>query len=166
MNIVLIGMPGSGKSTVGAMAARRLGRVFAETDAMIEAEEGMSIPQIFAQRGESCFRDAESAATRAAAALEHAVISTGGGIILRSENMEALAATGVIFFLDRNPADIAGENHSGRPLLAGDENRIFELYAQRIGLYRRYAHHTVPAGNTAEESLERLMTIVEREGIS
>ncbi len=165
MNIVLIGMPGSGKSTVGAMAARQLGRIFVETDTMIEEREHAPILQIFAQRGEGYFRDVESTVARAASELEQAVISTGGGIILRSENMAALAATGVIFFLDREAADIAGENHSGRPLLAGDKNRIFELYAQRIGLYRRYANHIIPAGRTVEESLERLMTIIEREGI-
>lgn len=165
MNIVLIGMPGSGKSTVGAMLARRTGRSFIETDALIEAREGASIPALFAGRGESGFRDAEHAAVRAAAAAEHAVIATGGGVILRPENMEALSADGAVFFLDRAPEEIAGEEHGGRPLLAGDRRRVFELYTQRIALYRKYASYVIAAGNTPEESLERLIETMEREGL-
>ncbi len=165
MNIVLIGMPGAGKSTVGALAARRLGRTFVETDSLIEQREGTAIPQIFAHRGESYFRDVESAVASEAATLENAVISTGGGMVLRSQNMAALAATGIIFFLDREVDALAGENHSGRPLLAGDRNHILELYTNRIELYRKYAKHRIKAGKTVEESLERLLRAVEAEGM-
>lgn len=165
MNIVLIGMPGSGKSTVGAILAGRTGRRLIETDAIIEEREGETIPAIFAGRGEGCFREAESAAVRDAAGEEYAVIATGGGVILRPENMAALAETGVVFFLDRDPADIAEENHGGRPLLAGDKNRVLELYTKRIKLYREYASYIIPAGKTPEESLDRLMETMEREGL-
>ena len=79
--------------------------------------------------------------------------------------MAALAATGIIFFLDREVDALAGENHSGRPLLAGDRNHILELYTNRIELYRKYAKHRIKAGKTVEESLERLLRAVEEEGM-
>lgn len=165
MNIVLIGMPGSGKSTVGAMLAEYTGRSLIETDALIEAREGLSIPALFAGRGEHGFRDAEHAAICEAAMAEHAVIATGGGVVLRPENMAVLSANGVVFFLDRPPEEIAKEDHGGRPLLAGTKDRVFELYTQRIALYRACARYTVAAGRTPEESLSRLIETMEREGL-
>jgi len=166
MNIVLIGMPGSGKSTVGALAAAQMGRRFFETDALIEAREGTTIGRMFEAKGEVYFRDLESAVVRAVAEKKSAVISTGGGVILRSENMATLSATGIIFFLDRDPVDIAGENHSGRPLLEGDRNRVFALYENRIELYKKYAKHIVKAGRTPRHTLENLLSAIEREGLT
>ncbi len=118
-NVVLIGMPGSGKSCVGAALAERLGMPLVETDAMVVEKTGRSIPDIFAQDGEAAFRREETAAARRAAAMEGTVISTGGGIILRPENMEILSATGTVYFLDRDPRDIANTELDGRPLLSG-----------------------------------------------
>ena len=107
-NVVLIGMPGSGKSCVGAALAERLGMPLVETDAMVVEKTGRSIPDIFAQDGEAAFRREETAAARRAAAMEGTVISTGGGIILRPENMEILSATGTVYFLDRDPCSAGG----------------------------------------------------------
>jgi shikimate kinase len=166
MNIVLIGMPGSGKSTVGAMAAHQTGRSFFETDALIEAQEGTTIARIFEEKGEGYFRDAESAAVRVLAKEENAVISTGGGVIVRRENMAALSSAGVLFFLDRDPADIAGENHGARPLLAGDKNRVLELYEERIALYRKYAKYIIKAGKTPWHTLENLLSAIAQEGLT
>ena len=163
MNIVLIGMPGSGKSTVGRRLAQLLDRPFVETDALIERREGRSIPDIFAQSGEEAFRAAETAAVREAAECQGAVISTGGGTVLRRENMEALAATGVLLFLDRPPEEIAGENHAGRPLLAGNRERVFTLYTQRIELYRKYAQYTVKSGKSPEDTAQAAASILKRE---
>ena len=102
-NVVLIGMPGSGKSCVGAALAERLGMPLVETDAMVVEKTGRSIPDIFAQDGEAAFRREETAAARRAAAMEGTVISTGGGIILRPENMEILSATGTVYFPGTSP---------------------------------------------------------------
>lgn len=159
MNIVLIGMPGSGKSTVGRLLSRRLGMPLADTDALVEAAAGRTIPEIFATEGEAAFRDRETAAARAAAAMENTVIATGGGIVLRGENMEALAKTGVVFFRDRAVEDIMGEDHSGRPLVGGDRARILNLYTQRIGLYKKYAKYTISNTKTAEEAANLIATI-------
>lgn len=159
-NVVLIGMPGSGKSSVGGLLAERLGLPLLDTDAIVEQAEGRAIPEIFAQLGEVHFRDAETRAAHRAASSGPAVISTGGGLILREENMQALKNTGVVFFLDRPPEDLAGLDHGGRPLLAGDARRIYTLYEQRIGLYRLYADHVIantaaPEG-AAEEIIRRM----------
>ncbi|NCB62761.1 MAG: shikimate kinase [Clostridia bacterium] len=163
-NVVLIGMPGSGKSSVGELVAKGLDRPFADTDAMVEEAEDRAISEIFAADGEAFFRDRESAAVLRAAAMDGAVIATGGGVILREQNMDALRKTGVIFFLDRPPEVLAGLDHGGRPLLAGDAERIFALYGQRIGLYRKYADHSISNPATAEEAAEQTIKLMEAEG--
>lgn len=143
-NLVLIGLSGCGKSTIGRRLARRMRMPLLDTDAMIEKNSGRSIPDIFAEDGETGFRDMESACARQAAAGSGAVISTGGGMILREENMKALAENGLIVFIDRHPSHILRSTSLGdRPLVQNDRDRLFRLYAERIDLYRRYAHVTV-----------------------
>lgn len=135
-NLVLIGMPGSGKSSLGRLLADRLGMKFTDTDGMIEAAEGKTISEIFAQRGEEYFRDLETYWIAEAARGENTVIATGGGAILREENRRALRENGVVFFIDRPPELILkSADLSDRPLLAEDRERIYRLYTQRIGLY-------------------------------
>jgi len=159
MNLVLIGMPGSGKSTVGKILSKMLCMPLVDTDALVEQTAGKTIPELFAQEGESAFRDRETAAARQAAALDNTVIATGGGIILRPENMEALAATGLIFFRDRDLEDIVGEDHMGRPLVGKDPDKLRILYTQRIDLYRKYAQYTISDTKTAEEAAARIAAL-------
>ena len=154
-NLVLIGMPGCGKSAVGRRLAGMLNMPLVDTDQLIVQEQGRSIPEIFSRDGEPVFRDMETAAARRAAAMEGVIIATGGGMVLRPENMEALSRTGVIFFRDRELSAIVGENHAGRPLIGEDKQRIYRLYDQRIHLYRRYAQHghSASAGRHNRDSL-------------
>ena len=159
MNLVLIGMPGSGKSTVGKILSKMLCMPLVDTDALVEQTAGKTIPELFAQEGESAFRDRETAAARQAAALDNTVIAMGGGIILRPENMEALAATGLIFFRDRDLEDIVGEDHMGRPLVGKDPDKLRILYTQRIDLYRKYAQYTISDTKTAEEAAARIAAL-------
>lgn len=159
MNLVLIGMPGSGKSTVGKILSKMLCMPLVDTDALVEQTAGKTIPELFAQEGESAFRDRETAAARQAAALDNTVIATGGGIILRPENMETLAATGLIFFRDRDLEDIVGEDHMGRPLVGKDPDKLRILYTQRIDLYRKYAQYTISDTKTAEEAAARIAAL-------
>lgn len=143
-NIVLIGLSGSGKSTLGRRLARRLRMPLFDTDAMIVAAEGRSIPDIFAESGERYFRDIESAACQAVANLSGAAIATGGGAVLREENMQALAENGIIFFLDRHPSRILrSASLHDRPLVQGDSERLLRLYSERLPLYRRWADATI-----------------------
>ena len=147
-NIVLIGMPGSGKTTIGQRLAAALGRRFVDTDDLIEEDHG-PIPDIFATHGEAVFRKYENAAAQAAADMCGAVISTGGGIILDEQNMQALNRTSVIVFLDR-PLDklIADTDTSYRPLLKDGKAALTALYHQRYPLYNKYADITM--GNNAD----------------
>ena len=139
-NLVLIGLPGSGKSTVSALLSRRLGWPLLDTDEMVVQREGRTIPEIFACEGEDYFRRVETVCAREAAGTEEAVIATGGGIVLREENMTALRRSGFVCFLDRGAAEIAeGLDISGRPLLREGREKIYRLARERDALYRKYA---------------------------
>lgn len=166
-NLVLIGMPGSGKTKMGALLAQRFGLPVLDTDALVAQAAGMTIPEIFDRFGEGRFRDLETQAVEQAAAQDGAVIATGGGVILRPQNMAALAKTGIVFFRDRPPEAIVGEDHKGRPLVGADRDqareRIFRLYEERIALYKRYAHHYIPPTDTYQEAAELIAAIFEKE---
>lgn len=148
-NLVLIGLSGCGKSTVARRLSRRLHMPLLDTDAIIVEAEGRSIPEIFAESGEAYFRDMESAACRAAAEQHGVIIATGGGAVLREANMEALAESGLIVFLHRHPSRILrSASLDDRPLVQDDAERLFRLYAERLPLYRRWAHVTVHNSGT------------------
>ncbi|MEG2037854.1 MAG: shikimate kinase, partial [Ruthenibacterium sp.] len=150
-NIILIGLSGSGKSTVGRLLARSLGRTLLDTDTMAEEQEGQSIATIFAQKGESYFRQLESELLREALACENAVIATGGGAILSAENRRLLKKSGQVFFLNRKPAEIIRTAQlQNRPLVAGDEGKLTVLYQEREKLYRATAHCTIEGKNAAD----------------
>lgn len=157
-NIVLIGMPASGKTTVGKLLAEALGRTFIDTDDLIVEKAGKSIPDIFAQEGEAAFRALESDAIREAGALTGAVIATGGGAVLRPENVIALKQNGKVYFLDRAPEKLSPG--TGRPLFA-DPADAQRLYAQREPLYRAAADVTVENNGTAEETMRLVASKVE-----
>ena len=153
-NIVLIGMPSSGKSTVGGIIAQKMGRELIDTDDEIVRRAKMSIPEIFKLRGESYFRELEAEVIRDAAALTGKVISTGGGAILRKENVRALRENGRIYFIDR-PLEYLIPTDT-RPL-SGTKEAIEERYRERYGLYRAAATVTVPSTTTAEDTARDIM---------
>ena len=138
-NIVLIGMPGCGKSTFGKRLAKKMGRSFYDADTVLEEREARTIKDFFAE-SEDAFRAAETRTLAYLAELEGVVIATGGGAVKRAENMELMKRKGVVVFLDRKPEQIFGNiEGDARPLLAADKQRIFKLYEERIDLYRKYA---------------------------
>lgn len=120
-------------------------------DAMIVAQEKRSINAIFEAEGEQYFRDLETACAKKVGAMQDAVIATGGGVVLRKENMDALKSNGILYFLDRSAKAIASSvDVSQRPLQKEDPNRIFQLQKERDRLYRRYAN-AVYSGGTAKD---------------
>ena len=133
-NIVLVGMPGSGKTTVGGELAALLGRELVDTDELVERNAGRSIPDIFAEDGEAAFRDLEQKAVFDAGSMQGKVIATGGGAVLRPENRLSLAANGFVVYLRRDTDRLARE---GRPLsLSGD---LAAMLAARDPVYSAFA---------------------------
>lgn len=135
-NIVFVGMPSSGKSTTGRLTAEMLGRAFFDSDEEIEKTEGMSAEGIIREKGERAFRDTESASIKNLAKKTGIVLSTGGGSVLRKENIEALRQNGIIIWL-RRPLELLSTD--GRPLSKNLET-LRAMYNVREGLYRAAAH--------------------------
>jgi shikimate kinase len=152
--VVLVGAPGSGKTTVGELLAARLGLPFRDTDADVEATTGMPISQLFVEQGEPYFRDLEVQAVRAAIAEHGGILSLGGGAVMREETQAALAGQHVVY-LEVDAAEAArrvGLNIA-RPLLLGNvRGQLSQLLAQRRPLYEKVAAVTVSTiGRSAEE---------------
>ena len=145
-NIVLTGMPSCGKSTVGALLAQMTGRELIDTDRIITEKHG-DIATIFATQGEAAFRDMESAAVQDAARQWGCIIATGGGAVLREDNVDALRSNGRVFFQDR-PLHLLTPTDD-RPL-AGDADAIRRRYAERYDTYCRTADVVIPAGDTPD----------------
>lgn len=155
-NIVLIGMPGSGKTTLGRCLAEMLNRVFIDADPEIEKDAGKTIPELFAV-SEDHFREQETKTARRLAKLRDKVLAMGGGVVLRQENIACLKENGLIIFLDRSPEDIVRDvDTETRPLLAAGRQRIYDLYAQREALYRKAADITVVNKGDLQEVLQCL----------
>ena len=153
-NIVLIGMPASGKSSVGKAIADSLGLSFTDTDEMIKERAGMDIPDIFSRFGEEEFRNMESEAVKLASSMNGTVIATGGGAVLRPENVRALKGNGRLFFLDRSPELLIPT--SDRPL-ARNREAINKRYAERYPIYSAAADIKIPAGGTVESVAQLIM---------
>lgn len=135
-SIVLVGMPGSGKSTVGKRLAKTLNMNFIDTDEIIVSKEGCEISEIFANKGEKYFRDLEEEVVKECAVLKNSVISTGGGAILRDTSVSYLKAYGVLFFLDRKPETLVPTDD--RPL-ADNKDKMLKLYQERLPRYKAVA---------------------------
>ena len=157
MLIALIGLPGSGKSTVGRQLAKRLHRPFYDTDQVIEQKLGCSIREYFEQEGEARFRDVEESVLDELTTLTHSVISTGGGSVLRLVNRQWLHQRGYAVYLSSLPDELFRRlrHDQSRPLLqvADPLDRLRDLYAIRDPLYRETAHFVVETGRPSIATL-------------
>ncbi|WMJ79799.1 shikimate kinase [Clostridium sp. MB40-C1] len=142
-NIVLIGMPGCGKSTIGKELAEELKVKFCDIDEYIVETTGLSIGEIFTE-GEDIFRSIEKESIKKISKVIPQVIATGGGVIKDSENIKELKGNGIIFFINRSIEKISTDvDILSRPLLKSGKEKLYDLYKERYLLYKRYCDYEI-----------------------
>lgn len=143
-NIILIGMMGCGKTTVGKLLSARMKKTLVDTDALIERQTGMTIPEIFREQGEDYFRSLEMGVAQALSIREDLIVACGGGLPTRDAAMAALKESGTVVWLDRDPGDIYDrEDMSGRPLAQEGREAFLARAEERRSIYERWADVTV-----------------------
>ncbi|HXX11230.1 MAG TPA: shikimate kinase [Burkholderiales bacterium] len=156
-SVFLVGMMGAGKTSVGKLLARHLGKTFHDSDQVIEARTGVRISLIFELEGESGFRAREAAVIEELTALKDSVLATGGGVVLDARNRELLKTRGTVVYLRASVNELWNRTRHdrNRPLLqTGDPyTRLCELHAERDPLYREVASITVETGAQSLKSL-------------
>jgi shikimate kinase len=159
--ISLIGLPASGKSTVGRQLARRLQVPFSDSDHVIEQRLGCSIREYFEREGEASFRDLEQAVIDELTQAQTGVLSTGGGVVLRPANRDQLHSRTHVIYLNSSPDELFRRlrHDRSRPLLqvADPLQRLRDLHAQRDPLYREAAHFSVDTGRPSVASLVNMI---------
>ena len=152
-NIVLVGMPGCGKSTVGELLSRRLGRVFVDSDTEFEKKYGISPAQCIESRGECEFRAMEHDVIAELGSRSGIVIATGGGVVTQEKNYAPLHQNGKIFFIERRLENLS---RKGRPLSMNIP--LETLYANRIDAYKRFADITVVSNEVVEDTVRAIIS--------
>lgn len=150
-NIILVGMPGCGKTTIGKLLAENYGRKFVDMDALIVEKAGKSIPEIFSEQGEPGFRKIEAEVAKEVGKEKELVIATGGGVIVTPENHDALRQNGTVVFINR---DINVLPTDGRPL--SQQNKLSDMFEKRLPLYRSICHAEINGNGTVNEVAERI----------
>ena len=153
-NIVLVGMPGSGKSTVSARLAEKLDRIALDSDAEIEERNGATCAQLIEKHGEAAFRKLESEVLADLGKRSGAVIATGGGCVMREENYDLLHQNGVIFWLERDLSQLPRE---GRPLSSGD---LAAMYEARKTHYARFADHVIDNNCSLDDTVRQILALL------
>ena len=156
-NIVLIGMPASGKSTIGKALSEKTGRPFADTDSLIVQKAGKPIPQIFAEEGEAAFRALESDVIRELSPRTGLIIATGGGAILDPQNVRRLSRNGLLCFIRRDPERL--QVTADRPLSSSRE-AMQALYESRREAYRRATERVIDNNGSLEEALRQFDALI------
>lgn len=156
-NIILIGMPGCGKSTVGALLAEALGRPVVDTDKAIEESAGCTIPEIFARGTEAEFRQIETAVLSDLSKQSGLIIATGGGCVTREENYPLLHQNGTIVWIKRDLHQLATQ---GRPL--SQVTKMEDMFKIRKPMYEQFADLTVSNDGTPEETAAKVLALLEQ----
>lgn len=167
--IVLVGLPGAGKSTVGPLVARRLGWRFVDLDAEVERAAQRTVAQIFADEGEAGFRAREVAATQTIASQDHLVVAAGGGWVTEPANWGALGPGALTVYLRVSPGTALarlGASGGGRPLLAGANpaEKLAQLLAARESMYLQ-ANHTVSADLLGPDEVAAIIVALATQGV-
>ena len=163
MRLSLVGLPGSGKSTVGRQLARRLDLPFEDSDHVIEQRAGCSIREFFERAGEAAFRDLEETVIAELTQGQSGVLATGGGAVLRPANRQRLREAGAVIYLRSTPEEVFRRvrRDAKRPLLqvADPLQRLRDLYAQRDPLYREAAQFVIETGRPSVATLVNMIVM-------
>jgi len=164
-NIILIGFMGTGKTTIATAVANRLKMRYVSTDNLIEKKENRTINEIFQKSGEDYFRDVESAVIRDVSCMEGLVVDTGGGAVIREENMSYMKSGGIVICLTADEKTIMErtKKYKHRPLLNVEDpkRKISDLLAKRAPFYAK-ADHTIDTGKlTAKQVVDKVIEIAE-----
>ena len=161
MPLWLIGMMGAGKSTVGQALAARTGRPFLDTDRLVEDAAGLAVVEVFEEEGEAAFRLHESQAIRAAAGVAEAVVATGGGAVLLSNNVRVMKSSGPVVWLQADPVTLADRIGiaPGRPLLMDVDvaERLSVILENRREDYEKAADHIVATDDFSVDEVAELL---------
>jgi shikimate dehydrogenase len=155
-NVILVGMPGSGKTTIGKALAEKLNKEFIDTDQEIERRENRTIPEIFASSGEEYFRKVESQVLKDVGKLAGKIISTGGGVIKNRDNYFPLMQNGKIFWIDRKVESLVTD---GRPL-SKDLETVKKLYLERKDNYAFFADAVIKNDTAVEDAVKGVIDLL------
>ena len=159
LNIVLIGMPGSGKTTISNKLSEELDMIYIDTDSLIEAKAGMKIDEIFSKYGEKQFREIEKEVIKDISIIQECIISTGGGVILDKDNVSALMANGIIFYINRSIDNIYHDLED-RPLAKSKEDLI-NLFERRSELYQESSDFIVDNNSDLNTTVKKIKDLIE-----
>lgn len=167
-NIYLVGMMGSGKTVTSKALASKLEKKCVDLDAVIEEKMGFSIADAFKEHGEDYFRDQEVVALKEVASQGNVVVATGGGVILRPENIDQMKATGKIIYLETEFVTLWNrvKTNTERPLLKGEapQDKLEKILAEREGIYQAISHFSVKTdGLSAEQVAEDILKVLHEE---
>lgn len=161
-NIVLIGMPGCGKTTIGKLLAQRLCLEFCDIDKFIEKKYKTTIADMF-KIGEDYFRKIESTAVEEVGKISPKIISTGGGVVKSYRNIEVLRKNGIIIFINRPLENIISDIDTvSRPLLADGKERIYKLFHERYHLYKKYCDYEIMNDADIDLVLKNIIHVIEK----
>ena len=161
-NVVLIGMMGCGKTTVGKLLSRAMGRSFVDTDQAIEERLGRTIPDVFAREGEAFFRAREEELAGELARRRGLVIACGGGLPTRTGAIAPLKGSGTVIFLRRDPAEIFDQvSMGGRPLGQQGREAFLTRYAAREPVYLSWADVVVEVQTTPVETAKKILEVLQ-----
>lgn len=159
LNIVLIGMPGCGKTTISKKLSEELDMIYIDTDSLIEAKARMKIDDIFSKYGEKKFREIEKEVIKDISIIQECIISTGGGVILNKDNVDALMANGIIFYINRSIDNIY-QDLKDRPLAKSREDLV-NLFEKRSELYQESSDYIVDNNEDLNKTIKKIKELIE-----